>query len=341
MHIQWVYPLNRYDQLVKRVNGNQDQIHRLLGDKGTSLAEMRRLGIPVPPAFTITSEATAAYWEGGQQIPDGLWRQLSTALADLEHETGKRFGDPTNALLLSCRVGGKGIRNSMVETILNLGLNDRIAGGLIEEGASARFVYDLYQQLLHRFGTVVLGIPSTHFETTMDFRLPNGQPHHNPERAMTSAFQNMIVKERGISFPQDPYDQLHMAIETAFRQGNRQNAFHTMPDTFVQGDTAITIEAMVFGNRNLHSATGIARTIHLKTGDPALEGDYVLNAQGEAAEQGESQSKPIADLALDFPRVWVELQHYCYQLERHYQSPLEVEFTIENDRLWLLESRTG
>lgn len=345
MHIQWVYPLNRYDQLVKRVNGDRDKVHTLLGDKGASLAEMRQWGLPVPPAFTITSEATVAYWEGGQQTPEGLWRQLSVALADLEHETGKRFGDPTNALLLSCRVGGQGIHNRLVETILNLGLNDRIARGLIEEGGETSFVYELYQRLLHRFGSVVFGIPTSHFEAVLQSQgaTPNGQKaepaNASRERELTSAFKTMIARESGTPFPQDPYDQLHLAIESAFQRGNGQTVFHATQGEATHKGVAITIEAMVYGNRNLHSATGIARTAHLKTGDPALEGEYALQAQGEVVEQGEIQTKPIADLALDFPRAWVELQHYCNQLERHYQTPPEVEFTIEADKLWLLEAR--
>lgn len=345
MHIQWVYPLNRYDQLVKRVNGDRDKVRTLLGDKGASLAEMRQWGLPVPPAFTITSEASIAYWEGGQQIPEGLWRQLSVALADLEHETGKRFGDPTNALLLSCRVGGRGIHSSMVETILNLGLNDRIARGLIEAGADRHFVYDLYQRLLHRFGTVILGVPATCFEAVLKAHHLNPNRTHEGGatdevwREITSEFKSIIAKESGTPFPQDPYDQLHLAITAAFRLGKGQYAFHAHQGESAHGGAAITVEVMVYGNRNLHSATGIARTAHLKTGDPALEGEYVLNAQGEVAEQGETQTKPIADLALDFPRAWVELQHYCNQLERHYQTPPEVEFTIEADKLWLLEAR--
>jgi pyruvate,orthophosphate dikinase len=344
MDIQWVYPLNRYDQLLQRVEGNRDKVRRLLGDKGASLAEMREWGLPVPPAFTITTEASVTYWETGAQIPPKLWRQVAVALADIEHETGRRYGDPTHALLLSSRVGATGTRFGMVETVLNLGLNDRIAKGLVAECGDARFVYDLYRRLIYLFGTIVMGIPAAPFEAVLKAH----QVHQNGAsettvtgeewQSITSDFKTLIVKESGRLFPQDPYDQLHMAIEAAFRVG--KGSSHEGNGAFYQGGTAVTVEAMVYGNRDGHSATGVVRTCHLKTGTPTLEGEYLVHAQGEAVERGATQTTPIADLALEMPHAWTELHHYCHQLERYYHAPQEVEFTIEAGKLWVLESRT-
>ena len=348
MHIQWVYSLNRYDQLLKRVDSDRDKVRTLLGDKGTSLAEMRQWGLPVPPAFTITTGASAAYREGNQQIPDGLWQQVSAALADIEHETGKRFGDPTNPLLLSCRVGSRGSRFSMVETVLNIGLNDRITRGLIDNCGDACFVYDLYQRLLHRFGTVVMGVPATSFEAILNaYHLNHDGLSESPldeslYRQITTDFKSLIAAESGTPFPQNTYDQLHLAIEAAFRaEHNRvgQGAAGATDNPAPAG-TAVTVESMVFGNRDNQSATGVARTFHLKTGEIALEGEYLLHAQGEAVEWGESRTKAIADLAVDIPHSWNDLQRYGQQLERYYRAPQEVEFTIEAGKLWLLETRS-
>ncbi|MBI3286538.1 MAG: pyruvate, phosphate dikinase, partial [Chloroflexi bacterium] len=336
---KWVYPLEE----------GSAQMRDLLGGKGAGMAEMARIGMPVPPGFTITTEACNAYYAAGQRFPEGMWEQTVAALQEIERKTGKSFGDPRDPLLVSVRSGAKFSMPGMMDTVLNLGLNEETLQGLIELTGNERFGGDAYRRLLQMFGKIVLDIPGEKFEQVIEERkrLKGVQADTDLDaadlKAIAEAFKAILRREKGTVFPQDPYTQLEMAIRAVFDSWFGKRAvdyrnFHGIPHDL---GTAANVVTMIFGNLGQDSGTGVAFTRDPATGEKVLFGEYLLNAQGEDVVAGIRTPLPIQELAREMPSVYQEFEGICRKLEQHYRDMQDVEFTIERGRLWMLQTRTG
>ncbi len=320
----------------------------LLGGKGAGVAEMTRTGVPVPPGFTITTEACNAYYEQGQRFPEGMWEQVLEGLKDIEAQTGKRFGDPTNPLLVSVRSGAKFSMPGMMDTVLNLGLNQETREGLARLTDNPRFAADAYRRFVQLFGKIVLGVDGERFEHEMDAAKGHGQRQDTDLTtdellALAEKFKAIIKEEVGVDFPEDPFEQLREAIAAVFRSWNGRRAVdyrrvNKIPDNL---GTAVNVQAMVFGNMGNDSATGVAFTRNPSTGAPEIFGEYLVNAQGEDVVAGIRTPQPISKLAEEMPEVYAQFHEIAKQLERHYKDMQDVEFTIERGKLWMLQTRTG
>ncbi len=318
----------------------------LLGGKGANLAEMTRLGLPVPPGFIVSTEACNAYLAGGG-APSGLWEQVRTALAAMERATGKRFGDPGRPLLVSCRSGAKFSMPGMMDTVLNLGLNDAVVDGLARLTGDARFAFDSYRRLLQMFATVVLGLAEEPFEAELaGYRAKRGVANDadlsaKDLQAITVAFKALVEKGSGHPFPDEPWRQLELAVGAVFKSWNGKRAIDYRNAAGIAHDlgTAVNIQTMVFGNLGEDSATGVVTTRDVTTGVPEIEGDWLMNAQGEDVVAGTRATQRIATLAEAMPRVWREFTRACTRLERHASDVQDVEFTVERGKLWLLQTR--
>jgi len=320
----------------------------LLGGKGAGVAEMTRTGVPVPPGFTITTEACNAYYENGQQFPEGMWEQVLEGLKDIEAQTGKRFGDPSNPLLVSVRSGAKFSMPGMMDTVLNLGLNQETREGLARLTDNPRFAADAYRRFVQLFGKIVLGVDGDRFEHEMEEAKGHGQRQDTDLTteellALAEKFKAIIKEDVGVDFPEDPFEQLRAAIAAVFRSWNGRRAVdyrrvNKIPDNL---GTAVNVQAMVFGNMGNDSATGVAFTRNPSTGDPEIFGEYLVNAQGEDVVAGIRTPQPISKLAQEMPEVYAQFHEIAKQLERHYKDMQDVEFTIERGKLWMLQTRTG
>ncbi|WNG54275.1 pyruvate, phosphate dikinase [Archangium gephyra] len=319
----------------------------LLGGKGANLAEMTRIGLPVPPGFIVTTRACNAFLATGNRFPEGLWEQELAALRKLEKRTGRSFGDPENALLVSCRSGARFSMPGMMDTLLNLGLNDSVVKGLVAETGDARFAYDAYRRLVQMFGTVVLGLPHEPFEHVLeDYRRQRGLENDaalpsEDLKAITQAFQRIIREKTGRDFPQEPIEQLRLATEAVFRSWNGKRAVDYRNAAGIAHDlgTAVNIVTMVFGNRGESSGTGVVTTRNVSTGEREMEGDYLSNAQGEDVVSGTRPTLRISALKELHPKLYAWLERYCEKLERHFRDVQDVEFTIEQGKLWMLQTR--
>ncbi|MCL6554530.1 MAG: pyruvate, phosphate dikinase, partial [Firmicutes bacterium] len=321
----------------------------LLGGKGAGLAEMSRVGLPVPPGFTITTKACVAYMQSGRQLPEGLMDEVDVRMRALEAKTGKRFGDAANPLLVSVRSGAKFSMPGMMDTVLNLGLNARTLDGLIRLTGNERFGRDAYRRFVQMFGKIVLDIPGERFEHEIErakarrrVRLDTDLDARDLE-ALAATFKRIIKAERGVEFPEDPREQLRMAIQAVFDSWSGKRAvdyrtFHGIPHDL---GTAVNVQTMVFGNMGADSATGVAFTRNPATGERVVYGEYLVNAQGEDVVAGIRTPKPIAELAREMPESYQEFLRVCEMLERHYRDVQDLEFTIERGRLWMLQTRTG
>ena len=346
---KWVYLFKEVDEAGKYVGGEWEGVRALLGGKGANLAEMTRIGVPVPPGFTVTTEACNAYLEGGGKFPEGMWDQELEALKEVEAETGKKFGDPENPLLVSCRSGAKFSMPGMMDTVLNLGLNDETAEGMVALTGDERFVYDAYRRLVQMFGSVVLGIPDEPFEEALDeYKKEKGVNQDtdlNAEdwKAITDEFKAIIRQYKGFDFPQDPYEQLSLATEAVFKSWNGKRAVDYRNAAGISHDlgTGVSIVTMVFGNMGWDSGTGVAFTRDPATGEKDLYGDYLLNAQGEDVVAGIRNTKKIGQLEEEMPQAYEQFLEICDKLEEHYRDMQDVEFTIENKKLWMLQTRNG
>ncbi len=346
---KWVYLFNQLDQAEQYTGGNWEQVRGLLGGKGANLAEMTRIGVPVPPFFTITTEACNAYLAAGEKFPEGLWEQTLDALHEIEVAAGKKFGDPQNPLLVSCRSGAKFSMPGMMDTVLNIGLNDQTAQGMVSLTQNDRFVYDAYRRLIQMFGSVVLGIPDEAFEDVLDaFKKRCGAKADTDLKAedlrvLTEEFKQVVKKEKGFDFPQDPIDQLRLATEAVFKSWNGKRAKDYRRATNIPDDlgTAVNIVTMVFGNMGWDSGTGVAFTRNPATGEDKMYGDYLLNAQGEDVVAGIRNTEKIDALSKEMPGVYQQFVDITDKLERHYKDMQDVEFTIERGRLWMLQTRNG
>ncbi|HYV46881.1 MAG TPA: pyruvate, phosphate dikinase [Myxococcaceae bacterium] len=339
----------RFDQLdlVKRVAPTWDEVKGLLGGKGANLAEMTRLGLPVPPGFAITTEACNAFLAANGGFPAGMWDQVEKAMRQMEAATGKRFGDPENPLLVACRSGAKFSMPGMMDTVLNLGMDDRVAEGLARLSGDERFAQDAYRRLIQMFSTVVLGVDDQPFEAALaDRRRARGVENDadlpaEDLRALVAEFKQIAGLRAGRPFPTDPMEQLRFAVMAVFRSWNGKRAHDYrraagIPDGL---GTAVNVVAMVFGNLGEGSGTGVATTRNVTTGEPDLHGDFLLNAQGEDVVSGTRATLPIEKLAELMPAADRELRRISRLLEGHYRDVQDVEFTIERSKLWMLQTR--
>jgi pyruvate,orthophosphate dikinase len=346
---KWVYAFYEVDEAEQYVGGEWEGVRGLLGGKGANLADMTRIGVPVPPGFTVTTEACNAYLEAGEMFPDGMWEQELIALKDVEERSGKRFGEPSNPLLVSCRSGAKFSMPGMMDTVLNIGLNDDTARGMVDLTGDPRFVYDAYRRLVQMYGSVVLGVADEPFEHQIEETkrakgvLDDTELKAEDWRQITERFKAIIREETGKDFPSDPLEQLKRATEAVFKSWNGRRAVDYRNAAGIPHDlgTAVSIVTMVFGNMGDDSGTGVAFTRNPATGEKELYGDYLLNAQGEDVVAGIRNTKPIAQLASEMPQVYREFVDICDKLEQHYKEMQDVEFTIENGKLWMLQTRNG
>jgi pyruvate, orthophosphate dikinase len=346
---RWVYLFKDVDAAQASVGGDWDATRALLGGKGANLGDMTRVGVPVPPGFTVTTEACNAYLAAGQQFPDGLWDQIVEALKAIEVETGKRFGDAGNPLLVSSRSGAKFSMPGMMDTVLNIGLGDATAEGMVAATGDARFVYDSYRRLVQMFGSVVMNIEDEAFEDLITERKTTRGVKDDTElraedwKALTDAFKGVFERHTGRPFPQDPFEQLKLATEAVFRSWNGKRAVDYRNAAGIRHDlgTAVNIQTVVFGNLGWESGTGVTFTRDPANGERVLYGDYLMNAQGEDVVAGIRNTKKIAELANDSPQAFQEFVAICERLERHYKEMQDVEFTIERGKLWMLQTRNG
>jgi pyruvate,orthophosphate dikinase len=348
MSQKWVYLFSEVEEAEERA-GSWDSVRSLLGGKGANLAEMTRIGVPVPPGFTVTTEACNAYLEVGEQFPEGMWEQELEALKATEKATGKTFGDPANPLLVSCRSGGKFSMPGMMDTVLNIGLNDETAEGMVELTGDEAFVYNSYRRLVQMFGSVVLDIPAEEFEHAIEARKRAKGISEDTDlqaedwKALTSEFKAIVRKHKGFDFPQDPTEQLKLATEAVFKSWNGKPAIAYRNRENIPHDmgTGVNIVTMVFGNMGWTSGTGVAFTRNPATGAKELYGDYLMNAQGEDVVAGIRNTKKITEMEKDMPVVYKQFVDICNRLEKHYREMQDVEFTIEQGKLWMLQTRDG
>jgi pyruvate,orthophosphate dikinase len=319
----------------------------LLGGKGANLAEMTTIGLPVPPGFTITTDVCRDYMRRGR-LPDDLMDEVRDKLKVVEQRVGKRFGDPQNPLLVSVRSGAKFSMPGMMDTILNLGLNDETAQGMIRLTKNPRFVYDAYRRFIMMFGDVVMDVPKKRFEerfSELKARLGVTQDTEVPADALQSLVEEFkqIVREHGKEFPQDPWVQLEMAIEAVFRSWNNERAVVYREREKIPHDlgTACNVQAMVFGNMGDDSGTGVAFTRDPATGEKVLYGEFLPNAQGEDVVAGIRTPLPLSALRERMPEVYQQFLEIADRLERHYRDMMDLEFTIERGKLWMLQCRVG
>jgi len=345
--VKYVYLFSEVKQAEDLVGGDWDKVRGLLGGKGANLADMTRLGVPVPPGFTVTTRACNAYLDAKESFPPGMWEQELDAVKAIEKATGKTFGDPKNPLLVSCRSGAKFSMPGMMDTILNIGLHDEVAEGMIKLTGDARFVYDLYRRLVQMFGSVVMGVPDEVFEAVITAKRKSAGVKTDAELSaeawqdVTAKFKELFKSYTGIEFPADPYEQLRMATEAVFKSWNGKRAIDYRNASNIAHDlgTAVNIQTMVFGNMGDNSATGVAMSRDAATGVKEIEGDYLENAQGEDVVAGIRQTDPISELKKRMPKIYKEFADISNKLELHYRNMQDMEFTIEQGKLWLLQTR--
>ena len=337
------------------------ELKNLLGGKGAGLAEMTRIGLPVPPGFTITTEVCIEYYKNGEKLPEGLDKEILDHMAWLEGKTGKKFGSRENPLLVSVRSGAPISMPGMMDTILNLGLNDETVEGLSALTNDERFAYDSYRRFIQMFSNVVIGIPHEKFEEALTRIKEKYNVKEDPEippqglKELIKKFKDIYKKETGEDFPQDPYKQLFMAIEAVFKSWNNERAIvyrkiNKIPDDL---GTAVNIVTMVFGNMGNDSGTGVAFTRDPRTGEKHLYGEFLPNAQGEDVVAGirtphaineyskQDANKNLPTMEEMMPDAYKELVNASLILEKHYRDMQDIEFTVEKGKLYLLQTRTG
>ncbi|MBW2377814.1 MAG: pyruvate, phosphate dikinase, partial [Deltaproteobacteria bacterium] len=349
MTTKWVYTLDELDEAEASVDGDWDRVCGLLGGKGANLGEMNRLGVPVPPGFTITTEACNAYLAGGGELPPDLWEQALAALRTMEEKTGKRFGDPSNPLLVSCRSGAKFSMPGMMDTVLDIGLNDEVTQGMIKLTGNEHFAYDSYRRLIQMFGTVVLGVRDEPFEDVLaSYRDRRGVRTDadltgDDFRRIVGEFKEIVRRHARLEFPSDAEEQLRMATLAVFDSWNGKRARDYREAAHIAHDlgTGVNVITMVYGNLGEGSATGVAMSRNATTGENALEGDYLTNAQGEDVVAGTRPTKPLQLLKTEMREIYIQFEGIARRLERHYRDMQDMEFTVERGELWILQTRTG
>jgi len=324
------------------------KMKNLLGGKGANLAEMANLGIRVPAGFTISTEVCTYYTQKGS-YPEELDKEIKENLKRMEEVTGKKFGDTINPLLVSVRSGARISMPGMMDTVLNLGLNNRAVEGLAKQTKNERFAYDAYRRLLQMFGNVVLGIKGEEFENILEKKKKNRDIQEDVDltsedfKEIVVEFKKLIKEKRKTSFPQDPFKQLEMAINAVFASWNNKRAINYRKINKIpeQWGTAVNVQTMVFGNMGSDSGTGVGFTRDPATGEKRLYGEYLLKAQGEDVVAGIRTPKPLSKLKEEMPEVYKELSRVTQRLEKHYRDVQDFEFTIEKGKLYLLQTRTA
>lgn len=329
-------------------DGRSDMKH-LLGGKGANLAEMTNLGIPVPPGFTITTEVCDAYYKNNKRYPNGLAKQIEQNLSRLEKLMGTRLGDPNNPLLVSVRSGAAASMPGMMDTVLNLGLTPDAVAGLIKKTGNERFVWDAYRRFITMFGDVVMGVERHCFEEILDKYKKKTRVKSDTEltsdqlKKIVEEFKSVYKKKTRENFPTDPKVQLQKAIDAVFASWNNPRAVKYRQLYEIKGllGTAVNIQAMVFGNMGNHSATGVCFTRNPSTGENKFYGEFLINAQGEDVVAGIRTPEPIANLEKEMSEVYKQLVTYKNILENHFKDVQDIEFTIQENRLFMLQTRTG
>ena len=332
----------------KQADGKGD-MKNLLGGKGAGLAEMTNLGIPVPPGFTITTEVCTAFYENDRKWPEGLEEQIRENLKRLEEEMGAKFADPDNPLLLSVRSGARVSMPGMMDTVLNLGLNDATAQGLIKKTGNPRFVYDSYRRFVHMYSDVVLEVPHEAFEEAIAAKKKARGVKLDMDltaddlKELVEEYKGIARKHTGKDFPEDPWEQLRGSINAVFDSWNNQRAITYRKINGIPGDwgTAVNVQTMVFGNMGETSGTGVAFTRDPATGENVFYGEYLMNAQGEDVVAGIRTPKPISELKKSMPEIYAQLEQIYHTLEKHYKDMQDIEFTIQDGRLFMLQTRNG
>jgi pyruvate,orthophosphate dikinase len=321
----------------------------LLGGKGANLAEMTNIGLPVPPGFTITTEACNAYRKAGREFPEGLLDEVAEHRKKLEETMGRQIGHPRDPLLVSVRSGAAFSMPGMMDTVLNVGLNDESVAGLTKQTKSERFAWDSYRRLLQMFGKTVMSVDGDLFEEAIEEAKDKKGVRNDVDlrtkdlQKLVKVFKKIIKKETGREFPQDPTDQLHDAIEAVFSSWDNKRAQDYRRRNRISDDlgTAVNIQTMVFGNKGDDSGTGVAFTRDPSTGEKRHYGDYLANAQGEDVVAGIRNTMPLDEMGDVQPDAWEELKKHMDTLERHYRDMCDIEFTVEQGKLWLLQTRVG
>ena len=325
------------------------EMRNLLGGKGANLAEMTNIGMPVPRGFTITTEACTKYYDDGKNISNEIVNEIFTKLDELEKKTGKKMGDMSNPLLVSVRSGARASMPGMMDTVLNLGLNDEVAAGFAEATNNKRFAYDSYRRFIQMFADVVKGYPKSSFERYFDkIKEEKGVTSDLELTAddmveVTEKFKENYKELAGEEFPQDPKVQLLEAVKAVFRSwmNDRAIVYRRLNDIPSSWGTAVNVQEMVYGNRGETSGTGVAFTRNPSTGERKLYGEYLINAQGEDVVAGIRTPEPISKLESDMPEVYAEFVKIANLLENHYKDMQDMEFTIENGKLFMLQTRNG
>ncbi len=337
-----------------KADGDKD-MKNLLGGKGAGLAEMSSIGIPVPPGFTITTEVCTEYYKSGKKLPRGLEAEIKAAMKKVEALTGNKFGDTQNPLLVSVRSGARVSMPGMMDTVLNLGLNDETVGALAAKAGNARFAWDSYRRFVAMFGDVVLGMKPEKkedrdpFDTILDAKKHARGVKYDSElpvdalKELVAEFKAEIKKRMGIDFPTDPYDQLLEAVAAVFRswENDRAIAYRRMNDYPSEWGTAVNVQSMVFGNMGDDSGTGVAFTRNPATGDNEFYGEFLVNAQGEDVVAGIRTPQKIGEMAAKWPDIHQQLLAIRAKLEKHYRDMQDIEFTIERGKLYVLQTRNG
>jgi len=336
---KWVYLFHE---------GNKD-MRNLLGGKGAGLSEMTNAGLPVPPGFTCTTEACLAYFDAGNKFAEGMWDQVLAAMKGVEEQTGKKFGDPTNPLLVSVRSGARASMPGMMDTVLNVGLNAETLKGLSALSGNERFAYDSYRRLISMFGRIVKHIDGELFEQVLDAYKAQTEGKRDTDltvdmlKKIVIDYKRIYKEQLGVDFPEDVWEQLSQAIEAVFKSwfGERAQTYrryNKIPDDW---GTAVNICTMVFGNMGDDSGTGVAFTRNPNTGEATLYGEYLANAQGEDVVAGTRTPLKIAELARVNLAIYNQFVDVAQMLERHYRDMQDMEFTVEKGKLWMLQTRSG
>ncbi|UCD65225.1 MAG: pyruvate, phosphate dikinase [Candidatus Zixiibacteriota bacterium] len=333
---------------VGKAEGNAS-MRDLLGGKGANLAEMCNADIPVPPGFTITTELCNIYYENSLKVPGAIDRQLEKYVGMVEKVTGKKFGDPENPLLFSVRSGSKFSMPGMMDTILNLGLNEKTVEGLGKKTGNVRFALDNYRRFIAMFGNVVQGIDKDLFESVISRKKTERRIRQdsslqaNDLKDIVKKYKQIIRRKSGEAFPDDPYEQLRMARDAVFRSWNNPRAisYRRMNDIPSDLGTAVNVQAMVYGNMGNSSGTGVGFTRNPSTGEKEFYGEYLVNAQGEDVVAGIRTPQPISQLAEEMPQVFKELKNITSRLEKHYRDLQDFEFTVQENELFMLQTRGG
>src|SRR5437899_9155291 len=343
---KWVYHFTEGSAAARSARGEPRD---LLGGKGAGAAEMTKAGMPVPPGFTITTEACRAYLANKGKFPAGMWEQTTTALKTLERKTGKKFGDPNNPLLVSVRSGAKFSMPGMMDTVLNLGLNEETTKGLAKLTSDERFALDARRRFIQMFGKTVKGIDGDKFEHALQEAKKKAGVKTDPElkpehlRSLVARFLAIYKEETRRDFPSDPVEQLREAIDAVFKSWNtdRAKTYRRMERIHDDLGTAVNVQMMVFGNMGETSGTGVAFTRNPITGTKELYGDHLANAQGEDVVAGVRDTEPISALKRHMPKVYGQFERYARPLEKHYKDVQDLEFTIERGKLYMLQTRSA